>query len=137
MTGFTKHDCSAIRADMQAALADVYAKHGIDPDARITMRYGATLKITIEAARLVEGDNGVNVASKEATDWVSYCAPWNGYDPDAIGREVVMRGETWVFVGANWRASKYPLLFRKADGRVFKFGEAAAKQHLMKAEVSS
>ena len=90
MTGFTKHDCSAIRADMQAALADVYAKHGIDPDARITMRYGATLKITIEAARLVEGDNGVNVASKEATDWVSYCAPWNGYDPDAIGREVVM-----------------------------------------------
>ena len=137
MTGFTKHDCSAIRADMQAALADVYAKHGIDPDARITMRYGSTLKITIEAARLVEGENGVNTASKEATDWVLHCQPYNGYDPDAIGREVVMRGEMWVFVGANWRARKYPLLFRKSDGRVFKFPESVAAQHLKKAEATA
>lgn len=127
MAAMTKQDAVELANDVRAAVAEILASRGY---AQPTMKvvYGDSFKITFETTTVDLGDNGVNLASREAANYKDLAdyptAIFGKLDPDAIGKVYKWQGRDVVFLGYNPRAKKYPFVIRELDsGAMFKASE--------------
>jgi len=126
MTALSKSSLQALRLDVDAALAEVAAKHGLV----IKLGNGsfspshATFKLEVSTVR----EDGL-VLTKEA-DRFRQAATVYGLEPSDLGREFVALGELFQLVGltTGW---KQPLLGRRVkDGKMYKFTKVAVRAGL-------
>ena len=78
----------------------------------------ATAKIEITLC----GEDGT-IVSKEERDFVA-CADagyWEGIAAKDLDTRVFLNGNLVTIIGAKPRASKYPILCKKANGKVYKY----------------
>lgn len=113
-----RNRCKQIRKELEIALE---AFNDNNPDLKATVgnasfsQHNATFKIEIAA---VNTDGSVE--TKEARAF-KQCAGILGLAPENLGDIFTVRGQSYQIVGANMRASKYPILGARGDGKVFKF----------------
>lgn len=104
---FNKLTLRILRSEIDAALASVGAKHGIDlkaGNARFTAD-SATFKLECS---LLNSDG--KAETKELT-------ALKAYHPDLVNKQVsIGRGITGTIVGFNARAQKYPFLLQTPKG---------------------
>ena len=118
----TREQGRIITAEIMAAIKPILAAHGMDDTAAPRFVYGLAYKFSVETAPMVASDSGVNLASAEAAVYAQV-ARGSDLDPDAVGKTYTLNGEPHVFVGFSHKAKRYPYLFRRTDGRVFKFSD--------------
>lgn len=108
--------------DIRTAVDAILAKHGLVAG-KVNTHYGIHYKFSIEAVAEELGENGVNLASKEAT---AYQQLHKVYDlPEGLlGKIITVKGEPLVFLGIAASRSKYPYAFRKANGETTLYTDA-------------
>lgn len=101
----------------EKALADVAAQF----DCEVKYKGGTydTLNTVIKFEFAEKDESGVTM-TKEATDFQRYASRY-GMTAEDLGETVVSGVEKLTIVGCKPRSTKYPILVRKEDGRVFKY----------------
>lgn len=124
----TAAQCKQVSAEIDAAVEQILTKHGMQKSKR-SARYGDIFKYSVEAAPLVAGDNGVNLGSREAQDFVAIARSLGFDDPEAaLGKTFTSGGVEYVFTGWRSNAPKRPVLTRRvSDGKVFIFPKEALR----------
>lgn len=121
VTEITPELCDTLRAEIDAALKSVGQAHGVTLElGRIT--YGpakATTRLTVMLA-------GV---SPYADGFEQY-APCYGLQPADLGLEVKINGETYTILGLKPRATKRPVVLRRADGEIYNFPAEMVREAL-------
>lgn len=117
----TREQAAAIDREIDAAVEAILTKHGLQRGKRRS-QYGSHYRYTVEAVAVVTGDNGVNMASKEAQAWMGN-APYLGFaDPAAaLGKTFTSNGHTYTLMGYRPRAHKRPVVAQNAHGNMFAF----------------
>jgi hypothetical protein len=115
-----KRTCEAAMAELKAAAQGIFEKYGLEvTDTR--GKYGQALEVTVKAAVLVKGDNGVNLGTPEAAEYQMW-AKSLGMDPDALGKTFVSGGEVYALSGYNRRRPRYPFsAIKLSTGGSYKF----------------
>lgn len=110
----TQEQALAVTAELEAAANAIFGKHGLKCGA-VSGSFGYIYSIKIEAYRVTDGGNGVNVTSKNALDWIHagplYATEFGFTDAESLlGVEFNYEGKYLKFVGSSSRRSKYPLI---------------------------
>lgn len=120
-----------IAGELEAAANEILERHGLAVQKR-TWKYGYKFAMTIEGQVPQVNDNGVDVSSDEAQNWIGLGGLYFPQIPEDanlaawLGLEIESRGNTYQFIGLNTRARTMPLQFRCVnDGKVYKFRESA------------
>jgi len=109
-----------ITNEMEAAIAPVLAKYGLDRD-RTATAYGDIYKVTF-TAHLAGEDPAVKNYGLYADAY--------GLPADSLGTVITSRGQKYVVTGLNPRAKTMPILCKGEDGRTYKFPIASLKRVL-------
>jgi hypothetical protein len=125
----TAAQCKTISVEIDAAVTTILTQHGLVKGKR-NARYGDIFKYSVEASPLIVGDNGVNLGSKEAQDFIALGRSLGFTDPEAaLGATFTSSGVEYVFEGYRVNAPKRPILGRRvSDGRSFIFGREALRR---------
>lgn len=111
-------------AEAQEALEKVASKHGVSVSYKGARFSSANATIKFEIATVGRGGE-VNTREVES---FKRSARRYGFEPEDLGSEFTVRGETFKIVGLNTRAHKYPIVGeRVTDGRRFKFHASTVK----------
>lgn len=110
-----------LREDIQNAINEVAAKHGLTADLG-NIRYDRegtsfTSKVTVETGG--QADVADRKADKAAENFKRY-AVLEGLEPSDFGKEFTYAGRNLKIVGYNTRAKKYPISLEDQNGRGFK-----------------
>lgn len=108
---------NVLRTAIDAALAKVAEEHGVTLQTG-KGKYGDTFGSFELKIGLPDADG--KVVTKEGEDF-RYNASVFGFQPDDLFAEFTVRGEKYTITGMNARASKMPILAKRADGKGFKF----------------
>jgi hypothetical protein len=130
----TSQQARLLTEEIEKLVGPIFEKHGFEaPSTKTT--YGDRYAVKFESTPFEEGAGGVNLNSPEAKAYVMEARYSDGkLDPEALGREFTVRGETYIFLGSAPRRPKYPYSAkRQRDGKVFKFTREI-ERHLAKAE---
>ena len=123
-----REKCKQLRAALDAALVQVSKNVGLNVTVEGSMSYdpsAGTVKVKLLA--VAPNENG-EIESVEAKDFKSACWQY-GLRPDDLGKTFRFRNETYTLIGAKPRSSRFPLLGKRSDGKVFKFAvEDIARQ---------
>ena len=117
MKDFTLTEVQKMRIEVQKALQDIAAKY----DAQIEVgkiKYGSSVNMQLEFAKLTSNENGAYALTKEAQEFNSR-ARGLGLNKDVLGEKILHRKETYIITGYNTRRSRYPISYTK-NGRSFK-----------------
>ena len=106
-----------LRDDLSQALAEVGKRFGVTITLGAASFSPAICKFRLEVAGPTS--NG-EATSAVAEDFKRYAGLW-GMQKDDLNKTFVFRGETYTLIGAKPRSSRFPLLGKRADGKVFKF----------------
>lgn len=126
----TKEQAVSITAEIKTAVDAILAKHGLS-DPKVKSNYGDYYRFTLEACAKNEGDNGVNLSSKEATYFTKF--GYTAYDEKWVATELVaplgtlftVKGVEYAFGGIASSRKKYPIVgISTADGRTMLFTDA-------------
>lgn len=101
----------ALSAEIDAAIAPVLAKHGMEKGKTHTT-YGELYRFKIEATP-------IGAAKPEETDWQRFATLFN-LPEDALGKEITLGGQKMKIVGLNTRARKMPVMLEAAGGKKYK-----------------
>jgi hypothetical protein len=112
--------CRLLREELEMALGAV-----TDNNPGLTIKVGsmtyagnyATIKLEVAIV-----DEEGNAQTKEASDFIDYTA-MGAYDtltPDHLWDWVMLHGERYQLIGCKPRSRKYPILGKRADGKIFK-----------------
>jgi hypothetical protein len=114
-----RYTADAITQDVNAAIAGVLAKHGMERT-RTRGKYGdAELTMTITLAEKAPDGEVVNPNSTAAKAFVRY-AEGAGLDPELLGKKVrTTNGQVFTVTGWNTRAPKNAILLQGEDGRTY------------------
>lgn len=118
MKNIDAQTCKLLGLEIQATLQSLADKHGI------SIQYGggsydssnATLKLKIS----VKDESG-QVITREAKDFKNFAA-FYGLKSEDFGKSFIMSGHTYEICGLAAKSRTYPILAKRADGKVFKFG---------------
>lgn len=126
----TKAQAIALGDEIDAAVKAICEKHGM-AKGRTSGRYGDTYKYSVEITEVVVNESGVNMASKEATDFLR-AAPYIGWKAEdaqaALGSTFTSGGRTFVLTGYKPRSPKRPVVARSVtDGRTYVFPHSALR----------
>lgn len=114
-----KVTCEMVMSDAKVALAEVFAKYGLEIG-RVNGKYGDSIELRITGAK-VQMEGGVNVATPEAIAFKRYARGMN-IDENALGETFTSGGREFVLTGYLVRGQRYQFSGRSvADGRSFKF----------------
>lgn len=107
ITEFNKPALRALRADIDAALAAVGAKHGIGLSAGSASFTGDNATFKLECSLL----NGAGVAESKELVALRECYP------ELVNKQVTLnRGSVGRIIGYNPRAHQYPFLVKTVKG---------------------
>jgi len=123
-----KQTAQAVTAEIQAALQEILAKHGME-QGKVSIKYGEIYKVTFEATPVALNENGVNVNTPEAQMWL-VMGQYRGFanPASALGTTFTMNSKTFKFVGYNDRASRMPVVaIDVKDGKQYKIDAKALK----------
>ena len=129
MNALTPASLAILRADITAALATVAKTHGITIATGRCTYTGQTATFKLDIGT-ISGD-GVAV-TKEAESFTRNAVIF-GLLPEDLGKSFVSGGLSFVVAGLKPASTKYPILARREDGKVFKFGEDTVKRLLGRA----
>jgi hypothetical protein len=126
----TKQQAVSITAEIKEAVDAILAKHGL-ADPKVKTTYGDYYKFTLEACAKNEGDNGINLSSKEATYFTKfgYTAYDEKFSPTQLvaplGTVFTVNGKEFAFGGIASSRKKYPIVgVSTEDGRTTLFTDA-------------
>ena len=127
MKNIGQDEARILRAAINEALSLVEEEHGVKCQiGNITYRgVNMTTRLTVTA----QNSDGT-VDTKETTDFKTYAEIRYGMKKSDLNRTFNFRGRTYTLVGAKPRSSKFPLLGKRDDGKVFKFGVDLVKMKL-------
>jgi hypothetical protein len=113
-----------LRAELELALAAVGEKHGIKINVGNASFTSSNVTFKVEAA--IIGEGGV-VINKEAAAFKALAVSY-GLLPDDLGKTFTTyaygggsKAPTYEIIGAAPRSFKFPILGKRADGKIFKF----------------
>ena len=111
--------------EIQTAVDAVLASHGMS-NARVSGTFTANeLNVRFAASTVsINAETGVNESSAEATDYLRF-GSLLGLPAGLLGSTFRHQCVDYTFLGTNRHASRFPVLARRADGKVFKFPVAA------------
>ena len=110
---FDRVTLRVLRADIEAALASVAAKHNLTVTTG-GIRYSPTLAtVKVEFAKEGSG-NRVEQEFKRYAELFDL-------SPDDLGKKFKFNGAVFTVTGLKPNSPKFPLLATRADGKVFKF----------------
>ena len=129
---FTATEARTVGAEINAAVAEVLARHGLKAGPHRVM-YGDTLTYKVEISRPEIDENGFDRGSPHAREWLTLggyeIRQAFGYDTEppftaeqALGCEFTSGGRRFRLTGMNSKARKFPLLGEEiGTGRTYKF----------------
>lgn len=124
----TRAQARQITADVEQALADVFAKHGLDLRIK-SSKYGLCYAVSVEGIVAAPEGAEFNPNTREAQAYVEL-ADLYGLPADGLGRKFTMGGHEYTVVGINDRARSMPVLAQRADGKRYKMPEDAVARAL-------
>jgi len=113
---------SLTRADvrmLRERLNKLLAEFGDDCEAQVVGNASFSLNnatFKVEIAPLVDG----KAITQEEEDFKRYATSY-GLKPEDFNREFQWAGESCVLIGCKPRSTKFPLLVKKANGKIYKF----------------
>ena len=119
-----------IGAEIDAAIAEVLARHGMEAAPR-RIGYDATgFKYTVQCSVINANESGINLSSPDAQGWLMVASMRGFADRDraaaALGTTFATGGDTFTFIGYKTRSPKRPVMGRsQRDGKVYVFTERA------------
>ena len=128
ITNLTRNNVKTLRADMDAALAKVLAKHGVTADlGRMTFTNSEVrCKLTVS----VDSGAPSSVANTDANEERKFKqnAYKFGLTGNEFGRTFKSRGTAFTIISINPRAKRdgYPIIAQNARGTKYKFGAEKA-----------
>ena len=126
MAALTKTNVSVIRADLNAALAAVAKKHGVDFTLG-TIRFSAE-SMAVKLTGAVRGAGATAPADVKTQALGKMGKFLLGDKFDEKSKYHSMSLGTVKIVGFNSRAPKFPFIVQTTDGKKFKVTELAAKK---------
>lgn len=118
----SKAQATAVATEIQAAIAEVLAKHNMTPE--VKWGYGDFFKFTVTATPKVEGPNGVDLGTQEAQYFQKF--GWTAYGEAPhftmkqltapLGTQVMVNGEMMAFAGIAAKRKKYPIVMLTEAG---------------------
>lgn len=126
---FNKAIIQTLRADIDAAVAAVAAKHGVRIEAGRAKYSASSAVIQIEVSSV--GADGI-IHTKGRDDFMLY-APAYGFSECDFGRSFVAGGRVFTISGWNPRSPVRPIEARGDDGKMYKLLPAKVRQYLDRA----
>ena len=111
---FDRVRCREIHDSLDEALQAVGKRLGV------TVRLGGATFTSRNIRFKLEIFENADTDSPEAEDFHTYCARY-GLQPEDLGKTFTWGGKQYVLVGCKPRSTRFPLLGRDPDGKVFKF----------------
>lgn len=131
----TKDLLKALRADCNAALAEVAKKHGVILQVGNASFSGETATFKLEVAKTDGATQGESIiVIKARDDWATY-APIFGMEAEWLGQSFRRSGSTYKILGVMPKRSKYPILVSK-DGKEILMQDIDVKQGMTLARVA-
>ena len=96
-----------ISKEIEEAAEKIFAKHGLQKR-KLKTGYGDSYSISIEAEAVSTGENGVNVASKEARGYELFASSY-GLPSGILGKKFEVNGVEYAFAGIATSRPKYPI----------------------------
>jgi hypothetical protein len=122
---FDRTNLRLLRDDVQSALNAVAEKYGID--LRLGTGRFASENVTFNLEGSVIGAEGV--VTREAAEFRQY-ADVLALEASDLGKTFQYRGQPYEIVGARLSNSKYPVLAKNRNGKVYKFRVADVREAL-------
>lgn len=116
-----REEARDIAEDVKAEVTEIFKKYGLSaPKMRTT--YGGSIRITLEATKVVIGEGGVNMESEEAQYYTlsGFAAVRAGSVEKLtapLGTKFVSSGKEYIFAGIAARRRKYPIYCLDANTR--------------------
>jgi hypothetical protein len=126
MEGFNKPILRSLRPELEEALADVCAKHGIT--AKIGNASFTNLECKFQLILELDGANEAKSAAKQA-DFERYATLY-GLEPNDFGKPFLSNGVLYSITGISHNRPKFPIDAIRHDGRKFKFPASTVKAAL-------
>jgi hypothetical protein len=122
---FDRTNLRLLRDDVESALNAVADKYGID--LRLGTGRFASENVTFRLEGSVVRAEGV--VTREAAEFSQY-ADLFALEASDLGRTFQYRGQRYEIVGARLSNSKYPVLAKNRNGKVYKFTAADVREAL-------
>jgi hypothetical protein len=132
MTTINRDSVKIIGAEIDAAIAEVLARHDLEAAPR-RIGFDATgFKYSVQVSVVNANEAGVNLSSNEAQGWLMVASMRGFPERDAavaaLGSTFTSGGRTFAFLGYKTRSPKRPLLARCVqDGKTYVFSEATVR----------
>ena len=126
----TRSDVRMIRGKINEALKALAPE--LSDGARVTLDYGryGDTDVTFKVNVAVPSEEGGNALSPAERDFTRLATTY-GLKPEDLGKEFRnWSGDVFTITGLKPRSRKYPILGKRADGKVFKFAARAVVQGL-------
>lgn len=126
-------DCTIISQEILEAVIPILNKHGFDTNAlKRSSGYGDRFSIKIDAFRKSNSNSEVNENTEYARTFNMF-ATFYGVNPEALGRDFIMNGESFKIMGLNRRARKSPFIIKSnVSGKEYRCGESPIKLNFPK-----
>jgi len=118
ITSFTRADARNLNQEAKQALQEVAKRHGLVVESGNTRYSGDRCTVRFDF-RTVTSDG-----APAERDWRRHCGAFN-LKPEDFGRTVVRNGRRFKVVGIKPRATSWPVLAERDDGRRFKLPASA------------
>lgn len=116
MEGFNKTNLRSLRPELEKALADVCAKHGITA----TIGSGSFTESECKF-RLILNLEGSEAKTKVDSATFERYATLYGLEPTDLGKSFMVSGNWYKVTGISPSRPKFPIDGERLDGRKFKF----------------
>ncbi len=121
----SKETGQAVAKEMDAAMRDILAKHGLQVG-KVSTGHGEWFEFKVTAVAVSLGDNGVNLSSKEATYYSKF--GYTAYDEDFTATQLtaplgtLFYNGNYAFAGIDSKKKKNTIVaIRIADGKTVLF----------------
>ncbi len=119
MTLTTRDKCKLLRAALENVLTDLGRKLDMKIVVGNSIRFTDS-EITVKLVASLPSATG-EIESVEARAFKANA--WRyGFQPTDLGRNFTHMGDSFTIIGAKPKAGKYPILAKRSDGKVYKFG---------------
>lgn len=128
MTALTREQAKAITTDIEAAVASVFAKYGLQPSGARTT-YGDEYAVKLTAIQVERDAAGINRADPKVKAWATM-ARYYDLPEDGIGRTFIVGSRSFTITGLAPGRSRRPVIATDAAGKAFVFEAAGVKRAL-------